>query len=218
MYYYEDSGGLLPVHNVGLTATGLVPGTGKLGLHWVAELGNGRAGNPNAAEPVQNFLSDRNYKALNFALYIKPEWVEGLQLGGSFYDDKLSPDGITHVRQHIGSLYAVYFRNGWEFLNEGVLLSNHSALDGRTYNTPLMYTQVSHQFGSWVPYFRFQYVNAPVGDPINVFAGRYEGPSEGVRYNFTEYAAFKIQYNRVYGLIGNKKPANGLDANVSFTF
>jgi uncharacterized protein (TIGR03435 family) len=49
MYYYEDSGGLLPVHNVGVTATGAVPGTEKLGLHWVVEAGNGRASSPNAA-------------------------------------------------------------------------------------------------------------------------------------------------------------------------
>jgi len=218
MYYYEDSGGLLPVHNVGLTSTGLVPGTDKLGLHWVAEVGNGRASSSSAVEPVQNFLSDRNHKAVNFALYVKPEWLEGLQAGGSFYDDKLFPDGVTPVSQHIGSLYAVYFRSGWEFLNEGVLLSNHSGFNGRTYHSPMMYTQVSHRFGAYVPYFRFQYVNAPAGDPVNVFAGRYEGPSEGIRYNISDYAALKLQYNRIYGLIGNTKPANGLDANVSFTF
>ncbi len=29
MYYFEDSGGLLPVHGVGVTTTGLVPGTGS---------------------------------------------------------------------------------------------------------------------------------------------------------------------------------------------
>jgi hypothetical protein len=33
MYYFEDSGGLLPVHSVGVTATGLMPGTGSLNLH-----------------------------------------------------------------------------------------------------------------------------------------------------------------------------------------
>ncbi|MGA2712162.1 MAG: hypothetical protein ABSG41_03570 [Bryobacteraceae bacterium] len=217
MYYYEDSGGLLPVHNVGLTSTGLVPGTGRLGLHWVAEMGNGRSSS-NAGQPVQNFLSDRNHKAANFAVYIKPEWVEGLQVGGSFYSDKLFPDGVTPVGQHISSFYAVYFRSAWEFLNEGVLLSNHSGFDQRTYHTPMMYTQLSHRFGSYIPYFRFQYVNAPVGDPINVFAGRYEGPSVGVRYNFAHYAALKLQYNRVYGLLTSPVPANGLDANVSFTF
>ncbi len=217
MYYYEDSGGLLPVHNVGLQATGLMPGTGRLNMHWVAEVGNGRASSLNAAQ-VQNFLSDRNHKAVNFAVYVKPEWLEGLQVGGSFYVDRLYPDGFTGVTQHIASAYAVYFKNGWESLNEGVWLQNQSGFNGRTYNTPLMYSQISHQFGPWVPFFRFQYVNAPAGDPVNVFAGRYEGPSEGIRYNFSDYAALKLQYNRIYGINGSGKPGNGLVANVSLTF
>ena len=46
MYLFEDSGGVLPVHTVGVTMTGLVPQTGNLGLHWIAEIGNGRRSNP----------------------------------------------------------------------------------------------------------------------------------------------------------------------------
>ena len=61
MYYFEDSGGLLPVHSVGVTTTGLVPHTGALELHWIAEVGNGRSSDPNG-QPFQNFLSDKNHK------------------------------------------------------------------------------------------------------------------------------------------------------------
>ena len=60
MYLFEDSGGVLPVHTVGVTMNGLIPQAGKLGLHWIAEMGNGRASTP-GSEPVQNFYSDRNY-------------------------------------------------------------------------------------------------------------------------------------------------------------
>ena len=67
MYLFEDSGGILPVHMVGVSLSGEVPHTEKLGLHWIAEVGNGLSSNPNAAESVQNFYSDRNYKATNFA-------------------------------------------------------------------------------------------------------------------------------------------------------
>jgi len=38
----EDRGGILPVHTVGASASGLIP-SGHLGLHYVAEVGNGRA-------------------------------------------------------------------------------------------------------------------------------------------------------------------------------
>src|SRR5262249_35897371 len=43
MYYFEDSGGILPVHGVGISTTGLVPGTERYELHWVAEVSNGRS-------------------------------------------------------------------------------------------------------------------------------------------------------------------------------
>jgi len=215
MYFFEDSGGILPVHSVGVTATGLVPGTGQLGLHWVAEVGNGRSSSP-TAEPVQNFLSDKNRKDFNLAAYIKPQWVPGLQVGGSFFRDRMVPPGIPHVNQNIASLYAVYTNSDWEFLNEGVWLSNKLDGQDKSYNTPLVYTQISRKFGRYRPYLRYQYVNVPSADPINIFTGRYDGPSAGLRMDYTNYAALKIQYNRLYQRI--VAPANGLDLQVAFTF
>ena len=75
MYLFEDSGGILPVHMVGVSFTGEVPHTESLGLHWVAEVGNGLSSNPFATKSVQNFYSDRNYKATNLAVYIRPQFL-----------------------------------------------------------------------------------------------------------------------------------------------
>jgi hypothetical protein len=215
MYFFEDSGGILPVHSVGITTTGLVPHSGKLELHWVAEVGNGRSSDP-TGQPVQNFLSDKNHKDFNLAAYIKPEWLPGLQIGGSFYRDRLIPAGIPHVDENIGSVYAVYINSSWEFLNEAVLI--HNKIDGlpNTFNSPLAYTQVSRKFGSYRPYFRFQYLNVPANDPVNIYTGRYDGPSVGLRMDFTEYAALKVQYNRLYQRAVD--PGNGVDLQVAFTF
>jgi hypothetical protein len=200
-----------------MTSTGLVPGTGTLNLHWVAEWGNGRSSSLDPqAQPVQNFLSDRNHKSFNFAAYIKPQWLEGLQVGGNFYRDRLFPDGVTPVSQTIGSVYAVYNNSHWELLNEGVLLRNASGFDHRAYNTPLMYSQISRRFGEYRPYFRYQYINASGGDPINVFHGRYQGPSVGVRYDVTAYTALKFQYNRLYQT--GTAALNGFNGQVAFTF
>jgi hypothetical protein len=215
MYYYEDSGGLLPVHNVGITAEGLVPGTGSLHVHWIAEGGNGRASSPNAIEPVQNYLSDRNHKSYNLAFYLKPEWAPGLQVGGSYYRDRLVPVGARDVSETITSAYAVYISPKWEFLNEAVLLTNKE--DGVTtpFHTPLMYTQISRGFGKYRPYFRYQYVNSPANDPINVYTDRYQGPSVGVRWDFSDFAAFKLQYNR---LDQRAATSNSVNAQMGFTF
>ena len=215
MYLFEDSGGVLPVHTVGVTMTGAVPQAGKLGLHWIAEMGNGRASNP-GGEPVQNFYSDRNYKAFNLAAYAKPERLQGLQIGGSYYHDRLAPAGLTHVDQNIFSGYAVYLTPTWEFLNEAVLLNNHLLGTPNTYRSPMAYTQLSRKFGLYRPYFRFQYVNDHSADPVNILRGLYYGPSVGIRIDYSDYAAFKLQYNRL--LKGSLPAANGIDAQIAFTF
>ena len=215
MYYFEDSGGLLPVHSVGLTATGLVPGTGRVGLHWIAETGNGRSTDP-TAQAVQNFLSDRNHKFYNLAAYVRPEWMPGLQIGANSYHDRLFPEGVTQVSQSITGVYAIFTNARWEIMNEGVLLRNVWSFNQRSYNTPLMYTQVSRNLGDYTPYFRYQYINSSQGDPLNGFKGRYQGPSFGIRYNISPYASMKWQYNRLYQ--SGVSAVNGFDTQLAFTF
>jgi hypothetical protein len=214
MYFFEDSGGILPVHSVGITTTGLVPRTGKLNLHWIAEADNGRGSSPH--DGPQNFLSDKNHKAFNLAGYLRPDWIPGLQLGGSYYRDRMVPAGMPHVTKTIESAYAVYVTPVWEFMNELVVQRNRPDGQNRTFNTPLAYTQISRKFGKYRPYFRYQYVNVPSGDPIYAAVGRYDGPSAGMRFDFSRYAALKIQYNRLYRR--NVAPANGVDGQVAFAF
>jgi hypothetical protein len=222
MYLFEDSGGILPVHMVGVSFTGEVPHTESLELHWVAELGNGLSSNPFATESVQNFYSDRNYKATNLAAYIRPKILPGLQVGGSWYHDGLNPSQaqnplpIAPVRQNIESAYIVYFSNNWEFMNEGVLLTNHLEGTAESFRSPMAYTQVARKFGIYKPYFRYQYVNDSVKDPINLLKGIYYGPSIGMRIDFAEYAAFKVQFNHLFQ--SSQLAGNGLDAQIAFTF
>jgi hypothetical protein len=222
MYLFEDSGGILPVHMVGATLSGEVPHTEKLGLHWIAELGNGLSSNPNATESVQNFNSDRNYKATNLAAYIRPDLLPGLQIGGSWYHDGLKPSQAQNplpvgaVRQNIESAYAVYFSSNWEFLNEAVLLSNHVLNTPTSFRSPMAYTQLARKFGIYKPYFRYQYVNDSLKDPINLLKGTYYGPSVGLRIDLADYAAFKLQFNHLFQ--SNQLAANGLNAQIAFTF
>ena len=217
MYLFEDSGGVLPVHTVGVTMTGLVPGSGSLGLHWIAETGNGRSSNPAAVEPVQNFYADRNRKAVNLAAFIRPERLRGLQIGGSYYHDQLAPPGIARVNQSVASGYAVYITQDWEFMNEGVLLSNR--LEGRpgAYRSPMAYTQLSRKFGIYRPYFRYQYVNDRRGDPVNILQGTLVRPVGRNQNGLQRVCSFQAaKYNHLFS--GNLPGSNGLNAQVAFTF
>ena len=219
MYYFEDSGGVLPVHELGVTTTGYVPGSGKMDIHWTAEVGNGSAefGSPLYGDGVENFASDRNRKDLNFAFYSRPEWIPGLQFGGSFLTGELLPyaSPITKVNQTVSSAYAVFINPKWEFMNEAVLL-HHQIPGGRTYDSPLGYTQIAYHINKYRPYFRFQEVNIPNNDPAASFTGRYEGPSVGLRMDFFDYACLKLQYNRIF--LRNAAAQNGLEAQMAFTF
>ncbi len=219
MYYFEDSGGVLPVHEVGVTTTGLVPGSGKFNLHWTAEVGNGSAefGTPLFGDGVENFASDRNRKDVNLAISSRPEWFDGLQVGASYLRGNLLPaNGSPPVNQAISSAYAVFINSKWEFMNEVVLLQHQVTDGGRSYNSPLGYTQLAYRFGKYHPYFRFQEVNIPNNDPVAAFKGRYEGPSAGVRVDIFSYAALKLQYNRVY--LREGAPQNGIELQTAFTF
>lgn len=54
-----------------MTVSGAIP-SGRLGLHYVAEVGNGRRYEPGVAA-VQNISDNNRSKAMNFALYARPD-------------------------------------------------------------------------------------------------------------------------------------------------
>ncbi|MGA3240331.1 MAG: hypothetical protein ABSG03_28980 [Bryobacteraceae bacterium] len=214
----EDSGGILPVHSIGMSATGEIP-SGALGLHWVAEVANGtgsQGSQTSNVEPVQNFVDENNGKATNFALYARPEAVSGLQVGGSFYRDTLHPAGLSSFEEHIFSAYAALVRPRLELLAESVLLQHQSLSDGMTFNTTSSYAQASYKMGFLRPYLRYEYQNVPSGDPISGILGRENGPSAGVRFDLNDFSCLKLQYGRLATRTG--LPANDIQAQIAIVF
>jgi len=216
LFEFEDHGGILPIHTVGVSASGQIP-SGSLGLHYVAEVGNGRASrNPLVEEPVQNEVDDQNHKAFNLALFARPEGVHGLQAGFSAYRDVLAPSNSPRVGETILAAHAVLIRPKYEWLNEA-LLDRHSLLgSSRTFNTPGFYTQVSRQLASYRPYFRYQYLNVANSEPVFPDVALRHGPSLGLRYDASESVALKFQYD--YTFLRNQPGVNGLTLQLGFTF
>lgn len=217
LFEFEDRGGILPIHNIGLEAYGAIP-SGSLGLHYVAEVGNGRESRaPIAEEPVQNIVDDSNSKAVNFELFARPAKVPGLQLGFSVYRDKLIPDTLpVAVGETILAAHAVYSTPNFEWLNEALVVRHTPEGGGHTYATPGWYSQVSRRFGSYRPYFRYQYINASPNEPIFPDIGLHAGPSGGLRYDASESVALKLQYD--FQSLRNQHSFQGLQAQVGFTF
>ena len=216
LFAFEDRGGILPIHSVGVSASGLIP-SGPLGLHYVAEVGNGRASRtPLTEEPVQNVIDDQSHKAYNLALFARPEAVRGLQMGFSAYRDSLAPVGMPRIDETILAAHAVFVRPSFEWLNEALVV-RHSPLGfPRTFNTPGFYTQVSKKFGSYRPYFRYQYVNASNSEPVFPDIKLRQGPSMGVRFDASESVALKLQYD--YTVLRQQPAVSALALQIGFTF
>lgn len=223
MYAFDDQGGFLPLQEVGITTSGLIP-SGKLGLSYVAEIGNGRD-HLLDREPAQNEHDANNGKSLNFALSAAPAAVSGLDVGFSIYHDYLTfPNTIDHD-ELISTLHVVYLSSTYEFLSEGMLVRHTGSITGApgVFHTPGFYAQFSRKVhGSYRPYFRYEYINAGINEPVygdptdGPVVGRRNGTSAGLRYDFTEHSAFKFQYDRVQRRAA--RSSNGLDTQFAFTF
>ncbi len=215
MYADEDDGGILPVHSVGVTTTGMIPNE-TLGLHWVFEVGNGRPAN-SVDVPVQNFVDQNNGKAFNIALYTRPAKLSGFEAGISYYRDTLHPVTIvSSVGQTILTGHVVYVSTKFEWLNEASMVRNDENVDGFISRSMTMYSQLSRTFSGYTPFFRYDYQNVPNTDPIFGLLTRRNGPSIGLNRKFSNYVVFKVQY----GLLESRAhdSINDFQAQLAFAF
>src|SRR5882724_10908442 len=212
LFAFESRGGILPLHNVGLSLTGRIP-SAPLGLRYVAEIGNGRAARP-GARPVQTVVDENNGKSFNLGIFARPRQVPGLQTGFSVYHDRLTRPGVPTVDQTIMAGHLIYVNDRTELLNEAIVFRHAQA--GRIFYIPGFYTQFSRRFDNLRPFFRYQYVNVPGDDPIYRAVGRRNGPSVGIRYDLSDFVNFKAQYDHT-----GRRQLSALDElilQLSFTF
>ena len=120
-----------------------------------------------AGAPVlQNAVDENTHKALNFAVFARPERIRGLQVGFSAYRDLLTPAAVPAIDETIFAAHAVYTGLDFEWLNEALLIRHSPQGTPQVFNTPGFYSQISRRYRSYRPYFRYQYLNAPASEPI----------------------------------------------------
>jgi hypothetical protein len=200
---FEDSGGIIPVHQTGISAHGAIPWFSDLNLNWIAEIGNGRQyTSPTSGEnQVGNTFDDNDYKALNFAFTSRPEALPGLQVGAGVYHDTVTANGVVTPKtdEVIIHAHAVYKNADWEILSEGEAIRHQPRGTPECWSS-IGFVQVAHKFGLITPYARFTYFNGADKDPLYQILeqpGRHYGPAVGVRYDFSTFLALKAQYDYV---------------------
>lgn len=196
---FSDHGGLIPSQAVGVSVTGKVP-SGGLGLNYIFEYGSSDIHRPNILDSNAPEIEENNGQSTTFGVFARPDWLPGLEAGGSFYHDRINPDGgPLHIGQSIGSAHVVYATPRFEFLNEGFIIQHEVQETGQVFKTPAFYSLISEKFGGkWRPYFRYQYINSPSGSPVFPDINLRHGPAAGLRYDYNDYIAFKTQYDRTF--------------------
>ena len=215
IFAFEDDGGPLPIHGVGLSARGTFSGR-ALRLEYVAEVGNGRSSIPDT-DDVQNIQDDNGNKAINVAVAVVPNSTPNLRIGGSFYRDTLTPSGEPDRDDSVFAAYVVYSNATFEFLNEAIVMRRgEGGADAATTTSPAYYSQISRGFGRWRPYARVEHMDLRAAFTSDAPAGRQTLSLVGLRFDFAELAALKAEYRHhdVSGASG----INAVVANVSFTF
>ena len=214
---FANDGGLLPTQAVGVSVTGAIP-SGSFGLNYMAEYGSSDTIRPNL-DGAGDFTDENNGNHINVGLFARPRSIPGLQIGGSYYHDRISNFEIgpsVRLGQTIVNGHVIYNGHGIEFLNEGFLLRNAYENGGPTYNMPAFYSQFSKRFGRMRPFFRYQYVNTNPNSIYHDDVLLRHGPSFGARYDFTDAIAFKIQLDHT--IRKGQSDLNGLQMQLAFAF
>jgi hypothetical protein len=192
IFSFEDEGGVLPVHELGLSARGAIPKTGGA-LHYLAEVGNGRSWDE-GGEDIATSPDTNSAKSFNLGLSLRPQQVNGLEFGTSFYRDRIPRAEATPVENRILAVYAVYRTPLAEVMAEWLRLSYQD--ESGTYVSRPGYVQVSHAWGRLRPYYRYDRQIVAPGSPVIGFAADYEANIAGLRIDTPHWVGLKVQYER----------------------
>ena len=84
---FANDGGMLPTQAVGVSVTGLVPSRG-LGLNYFVEYGSSDTVRPKITGVGE--VDENNGNHINVGAFLRPALIPGVQVGVSFYHDRIS--------------------------------------------------------------------------------------------------------------------------------
>lgn len=192
VFEFEDEGGVLPVHDVGLTVRGTVPGS-RSTFTYLVETGNGRTWTADAEETPNR---DQNAaKSLNVGVAYRPERWRGLELGSTYYRDTVAQGSGRSVAHRIAAGYVAYRTPKVEILAEWLSLT-HRAPGERGHRNNVGYAQASKAWGRIRPYYRYDRLVLDEGTPLIGGFGSIIAHTAGVRIDTSQWVGIKAQYER----------------------
>jgi hypothetical protein len=200
MVRFEDEGGLIPAHSVGIHADGRLP-LGPVGsLRYDVEVANGRGHTP---EEVTNLFDANNQKAVNLRLRLEPGFPDGLILGGNIYYDVINatlpamPLATERIEELILGVHTAYLENYVHFIAEYLQIVHRTGnIQGVTHAA---YGELAYTFNIVTPYVRGQRVLFPpdldafYAQNILAQRGSFISGVAGLRFTVSDFLAVKVE-------------------------
>ncbi len=197
---FEDDGGILPVHMVGLWGTGSFKSSPAV-VNYGVMAGNGSKLQDGALNP-NNISDDSDDKAIAFRVTVEPTQIDGLGIGlsGSFatVSGYTGSSETLRIKQNIYELDVTYFANNVEVLAEYYIFKNEDDLGtSGSFSSSAYYVQAGYAImDKYIPYARYENVSIDDdGDPFFTATGTVDSTQTalGLRYNLSLLSSLKAE-------------------------
>jgi hypothetical protein len=200
VYDFEDDGGVLPVHFVGVRADGAfnLPG---VRLSYSASVANGRGDIVDSIQLIEDLTDGKQLTAM---IELEPEFLPGLGVGFNALTDQIpAVEGVAgredEIPEHIFGAHAWYVQGPFEVITEGSVILHE--VQGETLLHAGGYGQLAVRVLNARPYYRFDFILADENeDPF--FNTAEEVPETsminafGVRWDWSIFSALKLEFRR----------------------
>lgn len=215
---YEDKGGIVPVHGVGL-AFGGRRFRGAWTMDYEAQVSNGRGPRRSMVQSVDD-ENRRKALALRLALRRDVDPSRHLQFGPSFYVDEIpeSP-GVPGLEEPIDeSIMGVHFGfrdPDLEVIAEYFNVRHDLGAGGGRFEHPAYYVVLTWRRWKWKPYACYDRMNLDGDDPYFAELSASRRVLVGARWDLNPFNALKLELRRD---VRGGRDVNGLAVQSAFTF
>ncbi|RME74283.1 MAG: hypothetical protein D6776_05515 [Planctomycetota bacterium] len=194
---FEDDGGLLGIHEVGLEL-GDTWNTPAGRLETLAAVSNGRAARPDRR---QLFDDGNDAKAIDLAVALRPRGAPSLRLEAATHYDEIpplagQPDRRRSMREWVARTALELTAGPIELLGEAVFVQHRDRVARRTFHHASAYLQFAATFGPLTPYARIDTRDMERDDPFYALVASDLDANEanvGLRWDPTESVALKLE-------------------------
>ncbi|RME58302.1 MAG: porin [Candidatus Dadabacteria bacterium] len=213
IYLFEDDGGILPVHFVGLEFSGSIFDDQ---ISYTANVANGRG---SITDEVQQVGDKNDSKMVSLMVEYEPEALEGFGVGANILFDRIPSDAAAGRPDQFDELiygaHLYYTEDPVEFLAEIQFIDHSNSSDFSHWGA---YIQAAYSFDNIKPYYRFDILDIESGDPFFTGLEGVEDQTQhtvGIRWDMTTYVAAKLEYRH---LDADSEDSDAGTLQVSFAF